>query len=151
MFKQRWLFLLLPLMFLLVMGCGEKVPAEPVNGQEGNGEEVEVVSPDQLPAEIEEWIEDSRQDFAGQIYELEGVLYILVTYGEKPTGGYDVEITEIVLQDEKVVVTAEFIEPAEDEMVTQALTYPYDLAMIEDPGLPVEFIATGAETEIPAR
>lgn len=147
MFKQKWLLLLLALLFLVAAGCGqEQLPAEP-----DNDEGVEIVLPDQLPAEVEEWIEDSRQELAGQTYELEGVLYLLVTYGERPTGGYDVEITDIAMQDDKVVVTAEFTEPAEDEMVTQALTYPYDLAMIEDPDLPVEFVATGAETEIPAR
>ncbi len=147
MFKQKWLLLLLALLFLVAAGCGqEQLPAEP-DSDEG----VEIVLPDQLPAEVEEWIEDSRQELAGQTYELEGVLYLLVTYGERPTGGYDVEITDIAIQDDKVVVTAEFTEPAEDEMVTQALTYPYDLAMIEDPDLPVEFVATGAETEIPAR
>ncbi len=147
MFKQKWLLLLLALLFLVAAGCGqEQLPTEP-DSDEG----VEIVLPDQLPAEVEEWIEDSRQELAGQTYELEGVLYLLVTYGERPTGGYDVEITDIAIQDDKVVVTAEFTEPAEDEMVTQALTYPYDLAMIEDPDLPVEFVATGAETEIPAR
>ncbi len=152
MFKQKWLLLLLALLFLVTAGCGqEQLPAEPDNDQESNDEGVEVILPDQLPAEVEEWIEDSRQEFAGQTYELEGVLYLLVTYGERPTGGYDVEITDIAVQDDKVVVTADFTEPAEDEMVTQALTYPYDLAMIEDPDLPVEFVATGAETEIPAR
>ncbi len=147
MFKQKWMFLLLILIFLSVAGCAqEKLPAEPANG-----EGVEVIMPDQLPAEVEEWIEESMQDFAAQTYRLEGVLYLLVTYGEKPTGGYGVEITDIAMQDEQVVVTAEFTEPAEDEMVTQALTYPYDLAMIEDPDLPVEFIATGAEIEVPVR
>ena len=147
MFKQKWLLLLLALLFLVAAGCDqEELPAEP-----DNDEGVEVIMPDQLPAEVEEWIEDSRQEFAGQTYELEGVLYLLVTYGERPTGGFDVEITEIAVQDEKVVVTAEFTEPAEDEMVTQALTYPYDLAMMDDPSLPVEFVATGAETEIPVR
>ncbi len=147
MFKQKWLLLLLALLFLVAAGCGqEQLPAEP-----DNDEGVEVTLPDQLPAEVEEWIEDSRQELAGQTYELEGVLYLLVTYGERPTGGYDVEITDIAVQDERVVVTAEFTEPAEDEMVTQALTYPYDLAMIEDPDLPVEFVATGAVNEIPVR
>ncbi len=152
MFKQKWLLLLLALLFLLAAGCGqEQMPAEPGNDQESNDEGVEVILPDQLPAEVEEWIEASRQEFAGQTYELEGVLYLLVTYGEKPTGGYDVEITDIAVQDDKVVVTAEFTEPAEDEIVTQALTYPYDLAMLENPDLPVEFVAAGAETEIPVR
>jgi len=109
----------------------------------------EVTLPDELPAEVQAWIDAAINDFGGQTLVHEGILYLLVTYGEKPTGGYDVEITGITEEEGKLVVTANFTEPGEDEMVTQALTYPYDLAMLDDPGLPVEFVATGAETEIP--
>lgn len=116
-----------------------------------SAEPYEPMKPDEtaLPAEVEAWVEDSRNKFMAQTLEHEGLLYLLVTYGEKPTGGYTVEITEIAEKKGKLVVTAHFSEPGEDEMVTQALTYPYDLAIIDDPGLPVEFIATGVETGIP--
>ena len=83
--------------------------------------------------------------------EHENLLYLLVTYGEQPTGGYTVEITAIVEEEDRVVVTAHFTEPGEDDVVIQVITYPYALAVIEDPGKPVEFIATGAETEVPLR
>lgn len=145
--KVQVFVVMLVVMILLVAGCAQEgVPVEPVNDQEE-----EAILPDQLPEEIETWIEDSKDQFAAQTYELEGILYLLVTYGEKPTGGFEVEITNIVVRDEKVEVTVEFTEPGEDDMVTQALTYPYDLAMLEDPGLPVEFIATGAESAVPVR
>jgi hypothetical protein len=116
------------------------------NGSEGPEE---VTLPDELPVEVQSWIDAATDNFGGQTFVHEDILYLLVTYGEKPTGGYVVEITEITEEDGKLIVTAHFAEPGEDEMVTQALTYPYDLAMLEDPGLPVEFVATGAEAEIP--
>lgn len=115
----------------------------------GADEPEEVTLPDELPAEVQAWIGAAANDFGGQTFVYKEILYLLVTYGEKPTGGYSVEITDIKENEGKLVVTADFTEPGEDEMVTQALTYPYDLAMLEDPGLPVEFVATGAETEIP--
>jgi hypothetical protein len=115
----------------------------------GADEPEEVTLPDELPAEVQAWVDTSINDFGGQTFVYEDVLYLLVTYGEKSTGGYSVEITDITEEEGKLIVTADFSEPGEDEMVTQALTYPYDLAMLEDPGLPVEFVATGAETEIP--
>ena len=105
----------------------------------------------QLPAEIELWIEQSKERFAAQALGHEGILYILVTYGEKPTAGYAVEITEIKEDEDKVVVTVHFTEPAEDKGVPPVITYPFDLAIIDDPGLPVEYNATGAETEIPVQ
>jgi len=115
----------------------------------GAEEPEEVTLPDELPAEVQSWIDAATDNFGGQTFVHEDILYLLVTYGEKPTGGYVVEITDIAEEEGKLIVTAHFTEPGEDDMVTQALTYPYDLAMLDDPSLPVEFIATGAETEIP--
>ncbi len=148
MLKRVLIVTLAMLLILALSGCGE--PGEPVNHM-GPDEEDEVTLPDELPQEVQAWIEAAKNDFAAQTMEYEGILYLLVTYGEKPTGGYDVEITEIVEAEDKLLVTVKFTEPGEDEMVTQALTYPYDLAMLDDPQLPVEFNATGAETDVPVK
>lgn len=137
MIKNTVLIMILAVAMLFALAC---------NGADGPEE---VTMPDELPAEVQAWIDASIYNFGGQTFVYEDILYLLVTYGEKPTGGYNVEITDITEGEGKLVVTADFTEPGEDEMVTQALTYPYDLAMLDDPGLPVEFVATGAETEIP--
>lgn len=137
MIKRTLFIMILSVAMLFVLACNEADEPE------------EVILPDELPAEVQAWIDAATNNFGGQTLVYEDILYLLVTYGEKPTGGYVVEITDITEKEGKLVVTAHFTEPGEDEMVTQALTYPYDLAMLEDPGLPVEFIATGAETEIP--
>ncbi len=139
--KRNILVITLIALALLAFTACEEAVEEPT-------EPDEVTLPDELPAEVQAWIESRLDQFAGQTLEYDGVLYLLVTYGEKPTGGYDVEITDISEEDGKLVVTAEFTEPGEDDVVTQALTYPYDLAMVDDPGIPVRFVATGAETEI---
>lgn len=102
-----------------------------------------------IPAAIEAWVESSLTTFIGQTYIYEDRLYILVTYGLKPTGGYSVEITDVEINDDRVIVRVNFKVPGEDEMVTEALTYPYDLAVIDNPGLPVEFVAEGAESYLP--
>ncbi len=149
MFMKAFFVLMLASAFFVLTGCEEPVdPLEPDDPEEVTGPE-EIELPDHLPAEVELWIEQSIERFAAKTLEHEGVLYLLVTYGEKPTAGYAVEITEIKEDDDKVIVTAHFTEPGEDEMVAQVITYPFDLAMIDDPGLPVEFVATGDETEIP--
>ena len=137
MIKNTLLVAILATLMLIAIGCGGADAPE------------EVTLPDELPAEVQAWIDQASHNFGGQTLVYEDILYLLVTYGEKPTGGFSVEITDISEKEGKLVVTANFTEPGEDEMVTQALTYPYDLAMLDDPGLPVEFVATGAETEIP--
>lgn len=137
MMRKTVFVMILVAIILFVLACNEAEEPD------------DVALPDELPTEVQSWIDAATNKFGGQSYVHEEILYLLVTYGEKPTGGYSVEITDIKEDDEKLIVTAHFTEPGEDEMVTQALTYPYDLAMLEDPGLPVEFVAAGAETEIP--
>ncbi len=106
--------------------------------------EVEVI-----PEEIQSWIEDSRKMWLAQEKSHADALYILVTYGEKPTGGYVVDIQHVVEKEGEIFVTVHFTEPDEDEPVSMALTYPYDLYIIEDTNKPVTYLAVGAESYIP--
>ncbi len=126
-------------LLLLLVGCAEERSDTDLPGA------IDVT----VPPAIEAWIENSLTTFIGQSYLYEDRLYILVTYGLKPTGGYAVEITDVEITDDRVIVRATFKVPGEDEMVTEALTYPYDLAVIDNPGLPVEFVAEGAESYLP--
>jgi len=103
-----------------------------------------------LPAEIEEWVEYSRDLWLAQAREYEGSLYLLVTYGEQPTGGYRVEITDVVEGEDELRVYVEFTEPGEDDIVTQAITYPYDIIIVEPTDLPVTFVAEGDVDFVPA-
>jgi len=101
---------------------------------------------DDLPYEVKAWVEGSREKFTAQTYEYNDMLYILISYGWCPTTGYAVQVRDIIQFDSKVVVIALF---TIESPAGQAFTNPYDLVVLEDPSLPVEFIATGAETEIP--
>lgn len=62
----------------------------------------------------------------------DGKIYVLVTRGEKPTAGFDLEIEEMKLEKgedgQNLVVTARFIEPPEGEAVAQVITYPCRVA-----------------------
>ena len=116
-------------------------------------EEEYVVIPEKevevIPEEIQSWIEDSRKMWLAQEKSHEDALYILVTYGEKPTGGYVVDIEYVVEKEGEIFVTVHFTEPDEDDPVSMALTYPYDLYVIQDTTKPVNYLAVGAEEYIP--
>ena len=103
----------------------------------------------ELPAAIEDWVDYSSTLWLGQEKSYEGTLYILVTYGEQPTGGYEVDIQKVAEYEDKIVVTVRFIEPEEGEPVSLALTYPYDLYAIEDTDKPVTYEAVGAQEYVP--
>lgn len=102
-----------------------------------------------LPDEIAEWIDYSRQIMLAQAREYEDTLYLLATFGERPTGGYGVEITNVAEEAEQLTVTVKFTEPDPDDVVIQALTYPYDLKIIEPAVLPVWFEAEGDREHLP--
>jgi len=61
----------------------------------------------------------------------EKAVFLFWSLGEKPTGGYAVRITEVTLAGQALQVAATITEPAEDAMVTQALTHPYAVAAVE--------------------
>lgn len=104
--------------------------------------------------EVEEWVERSRDLPLAQAREIDGALYLLVTYGERPSGGYSVEIVEVTDDhpdfDAELVVTAEFTEPDEDEPVTDAITRPYALQEVDPADMPVQFLAEGDREFVPS-
>lgn len=61
--------------------------------------------------------------------KVEDQVYVIVTRGEKLTGGYSVNIDKIVLEKEedetKLVVYAVFTDPKPEELVPQVPSYPY--------------------------
>ncbi|MCL5981082.1 MAG: protease complex subunit PrcB family protein [Firmicutes bacterium] len=140
--RMRLFVFVILLTAILLSGCGRQTTPPPQPAPPGQDEP--------LPAAIQAWIEDSRTMFLAQSRTVDDTLYLLVTYGERPTGGYEVEIGEVVAAAGKISVPVRFKKPAPGEIVTQALTYPYDLIELEARNLPVEFVPSGDEEYLPA-
>jgi hypothetical protein len=56
--------------------------------------------------------------------------YLAAYWGEKPTGGYSLGVRSARLEGERVTVRLALEEPPPDAVVTQALTYPYAVAVV---------------------
>lgn len=130
----------------IVVGNGDD---EDKGNDEGNDTVNDERTDLQLPAEIQDWVEYSRQIFLGQKRVIGGKTYVLVTYGERPTGGYLVDITDLTVEGDRIVATVDFKKPGAQDIVTEAITYPYDLKVTDAVNLPVEFSATGDEEYVP--
>lgn len=65
----------------------------------------------------------------GVWYRIEGQ-NIILSWGEKPTGGYAINIDQLEVRGDTLAVTYSLQAPAPGEMVTQALTYPQATAVI---------------------
>lgn len=106
-------------------------------------EQVSVERPDveDVPDQVQDWVERSRSVELGQSMTLDGKTYLLVTRGEKSTGGYTVDITGAVDQDNHLQVNVDYADPAEGDSVTQAITHPYALAVVNESYDSVKFNA----------
>ncbi len=58
--------------------------------------------------------------------------YLAVYWGEKPTGGYSLAVRSARLDGERVTTSLVLEEPPRGAVVTQALTYPYAVAVVRD-------------------
>lgn len=113
---------------------GEKTDPVPSGGGQGitvNDIPFERVEIDEMPEDIRDKVDQAKSLQGFDILQSGEVSYLVVYAGERPTGGYSIEITSIVDQEGITEVTVKEKAPGKDVMVTQALTYPFDIAKLE--------------------
>ncbi len=118
------------------------LPNDDENGSEENNDESEendvndeenfdlIGFPEDVSKEIQEWVEANRIEEGTYRFE-ESNLY-LITAGEKPTGGFSLEIVDEALENGTLTVIYKLNRPGPDDMVTQALTYPTVLFEVQE-------------------
>jgi hypothetical protein len=84
-----------------------------------------------------------------------GGTYLVVHGGQRPTGGYSVAAAGARVEGDRVTVRLSLEDPPEDAMVTQSLTYPYEISVLRDlapEGKTFSFVdGNGEELEWPVR
>jgi hypothetical protein len=132
------------LLFVLVAaGCaggeGSGTPDRPSGPEKPRELPVERVSsgaPGQGPVRPRVIIASSAEvlsrEIGGNVPDSGEGTYMAVYWGRKPTGGYSLAVESARLEGNTVTVTLATKEPSPDAMVTQALTYPYAVATLED-------------------
>ncbi len=109
----------------------------------GGNDEVkfEDVQAKDLPRELEtEIIPQYRNLERAMACRVEDEIYVLAMRGEKPTSGYEIKITELQLKNEKqktkLIVYADFADPAKPENMAQVKSYPVSVVKADLSGLP---------------
>lgn len=109
----------------------------------GGNDEVkfEDVQAKDLPRELEtEIIPQYRNLERALACRVEDAVYVIAMRGEKPTSGYEIKITELQLKHEKqktkLVVYADFADPAKPENMAQVKSYPLSVVKADLSGLP---------------
>ena len=97
----------------------------------------------EAPQEVVDLLNCSVATELAQSYTLGEKTYLIVTRGSKPTGGYGVQIEEVTETQTEVIVKVRYDDPAPDDEVTQAITYPNIIGMVEKLTKPVRFVGAG--------
>lgn len=93
--------------------------------------------PRQLETEIIPRYREMERALACRVVD---TVYVLAMRGEKPSSGYEVQITDLELvtekQQTKLVVYADFADPAKPENMARVKSYPVSVVKAEISGLP---------------
>jgi hypothetical protein len=124
---MRKLLVLMLVFAFLTVGC--------TNGANTDIEEPEfnVISIDDIEDEdINQWYQENFQEHGYYVYEGDSESYLLISAGERPTGGYSLELKNEQLIDGKFSADVVLNEPTKDDMVIMILTYPSLLIKFEN-------------------
>ena len=94
--------------------------------------EFTIVPETEIPEELANLIQEKKANEFKLSYSADGRLYIVAGFGEKETGGYSVRVNELYLTENAIVMDTDLIGPAQDEKVSQAVSYPYVVVCTED-------------------
>ncbi len=70
------------------------------------------------------------EEFGAEIRGSGEGTYLLAHRGEQPTGGYSVGVARARVEGDRVIVRLSLEDPPPDAMVTQSLTYPYEISLL---------------------
>lgn len=76
-------------------------------------------------------ISNSNSDIANKDIDFSKEMVVGVFLGEKPTGGYSVEITDVSIQKDYIEFLIKINEPDSGEIVTEAITSPYRIIKLK--------------------
>lgn len=110
------LFLLLP----LLTGCEKsQLPAK------ANDLDFTVVAGTDIPAELQELIDDRCNNAFELTYSDGSCLYIVKGYGAQQTDGYNIAVTDFYESNDGLVFATELTGPKKNEDTSETETYPY--------------------------
>ncbi len=84
-----------------------------------------VVEEIDVPQEVKALIEERKANPFQLAFVTGENSYIMVGYGEQPTGGYSITVDECYLAEDGIHVVTNLLGPEKDAVVDSKLSYPY--------------------------
>ncbi|HKL43169.1 MAG TPA: protease complex subunit PrcB family protein [Clostridia bacterium] len=122
---MRKILFLVALISIIVLAAGCNGVEEDVELTEPTEFDYEIIEEEGLEEGAKEWYEENKDNYGYYTHVIgEKEKYLLVSAGEKRTGGYSLEIKGVNELNQMITFNIDLNEPSTDDMVTQALTYP---------------------------
>lgn len=130
------LFSILLMLTWGLIGCSDQKVESSVNNSNGklssSTKGFQLISAQvPLPDEVSEWIESAKKTAGVHKMTSDGVQYVLLSVGEKPNAGYQLEVVEIVETPDYSKVIVRVKEPDPNKFYPQVISYPYLLGTSE--------------------
>ncbi len=122
---------ILAILCMSFLGLGAGCSAEKLSTEKLKDIEFTVVDTENIPEELEEMIDEKEEKPFKLTYADQGALYIAVGYGEQPTSGYSIEVTDLYETENAIYIRTNLIGPAKDERIVERETYPYIVVKLE--------------------
>lgn len=101
----------------------------------------ESIDLEETTSDIESWVSLSLDKQTTKKRTFAGKTHILITLGEKNSGGYDIQVRNVKQYYDKIVVNYDIITPDKGIPVIDVFTYPYEIIALPDEYyLPVHFV-----------
>ncbi len=136
--KLMRIFFTMILSLMILNGCTINNNPQEDNGDDngdnvGNMVEYEVVDNiNSLSEDMKQYIENVKYNRGFTNLREGDYNWIVITSGEKPTGGYDIEVQSVEEINKILDIKVNEISPKEGSVVTEALTYPIIVLSIPD-------------------
>ncbi len=136
---KRNIILMVLLIFLLT-GCGSGTTEDQSMGEEKESTNLsfKTIKVENAPDRVQQWISKNRSEKTKKVFNVDGMTYAIILLGEKPTGGFNVEIEQIQRvktnssqSDGLNTVSYKVTEPEKGSVTIQTLTYPVTIAKME--------------------
>ncbi|MDO4267151.1 MAG: protease complex subunit PrcB family protein [Eubacteriales bacterium] len=93
----------------------------------------------ELPEELKNLVDEKKTEPFRLTYSNDQGLYIAVGYGEQPTGGYSIAVSELYLTENSIVIDTELLGPEQGETAGIEKSWPYLVVKTEYLENPVIF------------
>ena len=90
-----------------------------------------VLNEEEAPQELKEIIGEKKQEPFKLTYSDSQFLYLVVGYGEQPTGGYSIQVNDLYLTENHIYLDADLMGPSKQEEVSRTPTWPCLIVKLE--------------------